>query len=589
MMKAITTSQRKIDDRSQTSQTTGLLRWYLSASEIVWHLMREKDEPLMEIQLNNATYDRTDNSDGSNHNTMEIERMHGLNLLHDALYPEMLGPYLESGKKFMDGEDPKMLKVNWHSLEAIAGIPVLDQFEVDLFPLKIQLEREIGQKLFEYIFPGVEKNGNGGGGFSPFTSVKNTSLGGGDSDKDSDAETISSNAATPELKVNGNSDELQWGRPASIDMRLRATTNINGQDTHASTPNKAVKHGHSPSSGDNHRFNLFHHSNNSSRSQATPKSTLGSRKPSSESLTFTPGRASRDFGSSSNLSAMNMPPPSAPASSHKRGGFLNRTNSTAPSTATKDKDADKDKAASDDLSQMLSRASNYMTLAYVKIPSVVLCLSYKGKGERNIEDVHNFVFRMPVLEYRNKTWSNLDLALRLKKDVIRALISHTGAIIGNKFSHHRPSKHQQSRLRELANNSSLLPSASSLSNSLDPSEASSLRSRSPRITDDISRASVTSDPSARSGLIRTNSFASSLMSQANNGAGGASEPPSIPESENENDGSGFGGHGDDNALKIMRDNFTRRFTTETGRLRRSNTSASTAGHGGSGEEDNDER
>ena len=36
----------------------------------------------------------------------------------------------------------------------------------------------------------------------------------------------------------------------------------------------------------------------------------------------------------------------------------------------------------------------------MKIPSVVLCLSYKGKGDRNIEDVHDFVvrdFRCPVL------------------------------------------------------------------------------------------------------------------------------------------------------------------------------------------------
>ena len=115
----------------------------------------------MEIQLRKATYDRTDNSDGSNHNTMEIERVYGLNLLPNALYPEMLGPYLESGRKFVRGQDPKMLKVSWHSLEAIAGIPVLDQFEVDLFPLKVQLEREIGQKLFEYIFPGgMDKNGS---------------------------------------------------------------------------------------------------------------------------------------------------------------------------------------------------------------------------------------------------------------------------------------------------------------------------------------------------------------------------------------------------------------------------------------------
>ena len=42
MMKAITTSQRKNEDRAQTSQTTGLLRWYLSASEMVWHLMRRQ-------------------------------------------------------------------------------------------------------------------------------------------------------------------------------------------------------------------------------------------------------------------------------------------------------------------------------------------------------------------------------------------------------------------------------------------------------------------------------------------------------------------------------------------------------------------
>lgn len=35
------------------------------------------------------------------------------------------------------------------------------------------------------------------------------------------------------------------------------------------------------------------------------------------------------------------------------------------------------KKPSDELSQMMSRASNYMTLSYIKIPSVVLCLSYK--------------------------------------------------------------------------------------------------------------------------------------------------------------------------------------------------------------------
>ena len=125
--------------------------------------------------------------------------------------------------------------------------------------------------------------------------------------------------------------------------------------------------------------------------------------------------------------------------------------------------------------KMISRASNYMTLAHVKVNDVVLCMSYKGKGEHNLEDLHDFVFRLPVLEYGNKTWSNLDLALRLKKDVIKALISHAPAILGNKFSHHRPSKQQQKRYRELASSSQLLPNASSTLNPT-KSQAQSLAS-----------------------------------------------------------------------------------------------------------------
>lgn len=504
MMKAITTSQRKYDDRSQASQTTGLLRWYLSASEIVWHLMREKDVPLMEIQLNKAAYDRTDNSDGSNHNSMQIERIHGLNLLPDALYPEMLGPYLESGRKFVQGQESKMLRVNWHSLEPIAGIPVLDQFEVDLFPLKVQLEREVGQKLFEYIFPGLDK----GSDKSPFL-VKHT-LPTGDVDEDSDAETLPSVPDTPKVEASGPDDDQTPIRAAALGVRLRATRAFPQKEGHSSSSSKT--------NGDTHHFKLFHHSNHSSRSQNASRPALpraSSKKPSQESLAVT--RQSKD-GSSTNLSVMSGNP-----EKHKRF-TLNRSTSQATTT-------DKDKP-SDDLSQMLSRASNYMTLAYVKIPSVVLCLSYKGKGERNIEDVHNFVFRMPVLEYRNKTWSNLDLALRLKKDVIRALISHTGAIIGNKFSNKRPGKTQQGRLRELAGSSSLLPNSNTVKNSLS-SETSSIRDQSPRgDTDDSSPASLTSAPSLQ--LARNNSFTQSTRSSAlYNGL--HVEPPPIPESEAEGD------------------------------------------------------
>ena len=442
VMTAITTSQRKIDERAPDSQNNGLLRWYLSASEIVWHLMRDNNQPLMEIQLQHATYERTDNSDGSNFNTMEIERIHGLNLLSDAVYPEMIAPYFEKDatKSPNDSDSIKMFKVQWHMLEAIAGIPVLDQFEINLFPLQIQLEREIGKKVFEYVFPDGGRKGKEAE--SP-TWTKNTMLHGTDeySDDDYDAHTMLSD--TLEADENG-------GISASLDMRLRPTLTLENHHYQNETPKAKSRQaqGHEQS----RRFKLFSgapRSKSLSRSStilhSSSQRSSSARRKSGDSFSarVTPST------SSTNLSAVG-------SEKSSRGKF----NLTRSSSMDIQKEGTKD-----EVSQMMARASNYMTLAYAKIPSVVLCLSYKGKGDRNIEDVHDFVFRMPTLEYRNKTWSTMDLALRLKKDVTRALISHTGAIISNKFSHHRPSKHLQSRLREIANSSSLLPNTNNLNNS----------------------------------------------------------------------------------------------------------------------------
>jgi len=162
-----------------------------------------------------------------------------------------------------------------------------------------------------------------------------------------------------------------------------------------------------------------------------------------------------------------------------------------------------------------------VTLAHVKLNSFVVCLSYKGKSDRNLEDLHDFVFRMPTLEYRNKTWSNLDLALRLKKDIIKALISHTGAIIGNKFSHHKPNKQVQSRLRELVSSHALLPN-SELINTPSTSETGSIYSAttanggnedSPRMSFQSNRGDGSS--TGPSPLLLNDSFGSSINGDRN--------------------------------------------------------------------------
>ncbi|KAK5217415.1 Protein SABRE [Exophiala xenobiotica] len=434
IMKAINTSQQRNDDR-KALETTGLLRWYLSASEIVWHLMLDKDQPLTEFQLGNAAYERIDNSDGSNHNALEVEHIRGWNLLTNALYPEIIGPYYESADRRTNMMQPqKMVEVQWYMLEAIAGIPVLEQFYVTVHPLKVQLERELGKKLFEYIFPGIGSSAFDSNDSSPLM-VKNMEPLDEGNDQELEA---AENALMSQTDIRGPSMEQKRDTsPGEMARRLKPTYSLDYKEkaTPSTTQAKYKGLGIAP---EHHKF--FKHFNTSNARSVLKEPT---RKASSGSLRSN----KKNNASSTSLVGLSN-------AEEKRLNVLHRTTSKERGAGGK-KSKDKKEKPSDDLSQMMSRASNYMTLAHVKLNSFVICLSYKGKGDRNIEDLHDFVFRMPTLEYRNKTWSNLDLALRLKKDVIRALISHTGAIIGNKLSHHRPNKKQVERLKEIAMTSTI--------------------------------------------------------------------------------------------------------------------------------------
>ncbi|PGH10506.1 hypothetical protein AJ79_05434 [Helicocarpus griseus UAMH5409] len=494
IMKAITTSQRKSEERNM-AQSSGLLHWALSASEIVWHLMTNPKEPLVEFQLRNATYARTDNIDGSNRNTIEIQRITGLNLLPSALYPQMIVPYIDEHRRMPQHENDNMLKVDWFMLEAIAGIPVLNHFEVTLFPLKVQLERELGKRLFEYIFPGMGSNAFENGAFSPFM-IKHMQP---QEDEGSDSEDEdNTEPGTPAASSrSGSADESQSSssNPGAIELRLKPTLSLPDYRRSVSPSHRYAKGlAMTPIHREKPTRQLTAH--------VRPRSTS---RPSTSRI---PKKVSAD-----SLRPVTRQPSDKSLASHQTNPTEEKHKKfTLPRSSTRSSGTKGDKA-SDDLSQMMSRASNYMTLAHVKINDVVLCLSYKGKGERNIEDVHNFVFRLPVLEYRNKTWSNLDLALRLKKDVIKALISHTPAILGNKFSHHRPTKQQQKRLRELASSSQVLSVTDSALNThtAPSSEGGSIISHSSTSerSESPPRRSFTSTASP---LARSNSVASSARS-----------------------------------------------------------------------------
>ncbi|KIW00215.1 uncharacterized protein PV09_08255 [Verruconis gallopava] len=461
IMKAITTSQRRIDERASSSVQTALLRWEIFAKELVWHLLREQHEHLVEMQISNAVFNRIDNNDGSNENTMEIGSIQGFNLLPDAIYPTIVEPFTEATsntEKAMSNahelahhhKRKSILTVHWLQLEAIAGIKVVERFEADVHPLKIQLEREVGLKVFEYIFPGSNAKA-GENGISPFNVRHMLPQGDDDDEEDQEDDSNVSPSDSNQLMHSSNDNLVGAG---DLSLRLMPTMNL--------PEIRKDKEKDKSRSDQSHRDYWRSHFKKDNSGTDLRKLAMKSRtKEASETSSLKPPSIQRADTSMSQLSIT--------AEKGKRFG-----KGKSSGGFTKDK---KEKATSDDLNTMLKRANDYMALGYVRIPSMVLCLSYRsGKGQRTIvPDVHDLVFRLPTLEYRNKTWSTMDLVMQLRKEVTRGLVSHAGAIVGNMFHSHKVSKLQQTRLRDLASSSVLLGKGKSALDTTTSSDATSSR------------------------------------------------------------------------------------------------------------------
>lgn len=93
----------------------------------------------------------------------------------------------------------------------------------------------------------------------------------------------------------------------------------------------------------------------------------------------------------------------------------------------------KSKEEGDDISLIVSRSSKFISIVDIEVEKVKLLISFKAPKHLNIIDVHNLSLNIPNLRYLNKTWSGEDFILRLRKDIIKIILQHTGHILGNKF------------------------------------------------------------------------------------------------------------------------------------------------------------
>lgn len=344
----------------ETEDFTDTMKWAIGSDEIIWHLLEDDHSPLVDFGLASPSFVRFQEPNGANTNCMEIQMMQGFNLKPNAPYPEMLGPFLDGdakksskGTKLKKLDEPALVYAAWKMLAPIGGIPVMELLEVQLQPLKLQLDQGIGEKLFSYIFPKDKESP-----FNVHDPSKHKTM--------ADAVAIYADSDGSSSNAGGNeslNSSLASRLDGSLNNRYQVVDVKMGSDcSTAADSRKSMDSASSDEDNSSGRFNLFR------------------RK--------------------------------------------------------RQEDADES-------TQMMNRASQYTSIVDIRLHSAVICISLKGHGTKALADVHNFVFTIPDLVYANKTWTNLDLADNVKKDVIKALLQHTGSLLRNKIRPHRRETNNQ--------------------------------------------------------------------------------------------------------------------------------------------------
>lgn len=351
-MEAIKLTQT--NQRKDYDESKTNLKFVFSARKLLWEMRMEDNTPLCEWNLSNTTYILISKEDRSSSNTLEVDTLSVKNTSPSPVFTDVLGPYYVNPQKVPDFSRHKMLRGYLVDLAPVGGIPVVQHLEINLFPLKLQMTYEFGKALASYFFPAERRQKQAG-----------------DNAPRSPSAPQSPNSLGHSTSLTGNdfseSKDIQQS-VSNADMHASYSTMLDDGDYHDPTVNTLK--------------------DTDATSMEQPTVTL-----------------------------------QTPPSSFGRKGLMHGKRKKWK------------KSEADDLSVMKKRASTNRTFILVKIPGTKHCLSYQvrdtlcidvslleiskcilqGQKEKNIEDLREFVFQQPNLEYRNKTWSWYELLSTIKK------------------------------------------------------------------------------------------------------------------------------------------------------------------------------
>lgn len=354
---------------SSTMNNDEELEWTIRADNVKVHMLDQSRNPFIDLSIKNAVFRRIEESSNSNTNIVQVNEFKAYNLEKGAAFPEMVMAYRshndekeQNGNGHASSEDAdKSIVIEWAMDHPVGGIKVVRSVTVNLLPIKISMEQQTGEKLFNYLFPPSENEK----GFSlPGSHPRQEPI----KEKD-DAERLI------DMKKQKNHSVFKPSKLRSFNR----SSDLNGN---------GVKN-HQDSSDD---------------------SSIHSTESKNKSLLSLRPLRSNNSGSSTNSS---IPSVSVHATSDPRY-----------------------------VTQMINRASMFMSIVSLAINSFVLNISFRGEGKYRLINVSNLTLKLPKLEFKNRIWTMEDLINHVKKLIIKLVVGHSGVILLNKLTHHRKNKAQ---------------------------------------------------------------------------------------------------------------------------------------------------
>jgi hypothetical protein len=135
--------------------TTAVSKVKISVKALVWRMLQNDGSPFSQWNLTNTSYVLICNKDQSLCHTLEIDKLLVRNTSPSPVFKQVVGPFLDSppGLPIPDFSRHKMIYGRLVSLKPVGGIPVIQQLEINLFPLRLQLTYDFWRSFVGYLFP----------------------------------------------------------------------------------------------------------------------------------------------------------------------------------------------------------------------------------------------------------------------------------------------------------------------------------------------------------------------------------------------------------------------------------------------------